>query len=533
MNPLIRSLMMNLKRRRKQKSWGTYFLAILWEWRPRYKCHDNSYYLCTNLQCLQSAKQDWISGEVDIPTFHCPRCRDHWYGVSSVPCDEELARLIREGLWQTGNSSKDTKNTRNAREFSLESTKNNKSEAFYSGGRLQARIPSLKSNTYRNKSNSDLDNWEMKRGKEALGEKRNRKKRITFHLDNNDANNDDDADGATGSRESGTQLQGLVEEGPYTGSGEEGAGNGSIGEASGISGIVSSVGSEVVEDATSGDISGEHNIIVGTGRQSGDTYTDGSKDGPNFTRDDNLRKASSQAADHDTTKEAKGSGKLTSHQQREASHGKGGGLSGLEDDWRGNMGAVEDVELRGSGSGRGRQTGAVGDGMSEDREGVDRKQEHVSELENGEALDGSENENNRNRSSHRNGNQSPSTSTGSGKTPGSEKVENSLTKLTHYGKRVRKNGGYMRAVSPTSSKWGDPLHARSFLSSTSTGVSRTPSTSSLTQDNNTSSSSSGELGFRTKKGSQFLPPIVNPIHSSPFTSIEGPSITRPWIFSYH
>lgn len=196
------------------------------------------------------------------------------------------------------------------------------------------------------------------------------------------------------------------------------------------------------------------------------------------------------------------------------------------------MGAVEGVELRG-GSGRGRQTGAVGDGMSEDSEGVDRKQEHVSELENGEALDGSENENNRNRSSHRNGNQSPSTSTGSGKTPGSEKVENSLTKLTHYGKRVRKNGGYMRAVSPTSSEWGDPLHARSFLSSTSTGVSRTPSTSSLTQDNNNTSSSNGELGFRTKKGSQFLPPIVNPIHSSPFTSIEGPSITRPWIFSYH
>ena len=34
--------------------------------------------------------------------FHCPRCRDHWYGLTPFPCDEELARLIREGLWYTG-----------------------------------------------------------------------------------------------------------------------------------------------------------------------------------------------------------------------------------------------------------------------------------------------------------------------------------------------------------------------------------------------------------------------------------------------
>ena len=37
-----------------------------------------------------------------VPEFHCPRCRDHWYGLSAFPCDEELARLIREGLWHTG-----------------------------------------------------------------------------------------------------------------------------------------------------------------------------------------------------------------------------------------------------------------------------------------------------------------------------------------------------------------------------------------------------------------------------------------------
>ena len=51
---------------------------------------------------LQAQHIDWNAGEVAIPTFHCPRCRDHWYGLTSHPCDEELARLIREGLWYTG-----------------------------------------------------------------------------------------------------------------------------------------------------------------------------------------------------------------------------------------------------------------------------------------------------------------------------------------------------------------------------------------------------------------------------------------------
>ncbi len=60
-----------------------------------------------NINCsysipFQATKNDWISGDIALPKFHCPRCRDHWYGVSAFPCDEELARLIREGKWYTG-----------------------------------------------------------------------------------------------------------------------------------------------------------------------------------------------------------------------------------------------------------------------------------------------------------------------------------------------------------------------------------------------------------------------------------------------
>lgn len=51
---------------------------------------------------MQVQHVDWTAGEIAIPEFHCPRCRDHWYGLTHYPCDEELARLIRQGLWATG-----------------------------------------------------------------------------------------------------------------------------------------------------------------------------------------------------------------------------------------------------------------------------------------------------------------------------------------------------------------------------------------------------------------------------------------------
>lgn len=52
--------------------------------------------------CMQVQHVDWTAGEIAIPEFHCQRCRDHWYGLTHYPCDEELARLIRQGLWATG-----------------------------------------------------------------------------------------------------------------------------------------------------------------------------------------------------------------------------------------------------------------------------------------------------------------------------------------------------------------------------------------------------------------------------------------------
>ena len=66
-----------------------------------------------------------------------------------------------------------------------------------------------------------------------------------------------------------------------------------------------------------------------------------------------------------------------------------------------------------------------------------------------------------------------------GSSKGSGSCRGSLA-MSDHGKNVRKGIGYMRAVSPTSSEWGDPHHGRSFTSSTAT--SRTGSTSNLLRD---------------------------------------------------
>ena len=96
-----------------------------------------------------------------------------------------------------------------------------------------------------------------------------------------------------------------------------------------------------------------------------------------------------------------------------------------------------------------------------------------------------------------------------------------------HGKNIRKAGGYMRAVSPTSSEWGDPLHARSFISSTAT--SRAGSSSNLLHLSDEEDNDGG---------APILPPImVPPIHKKQVVDLsdllDGFQFTRPWTFSYH
>lgn len=93
-----------------------------------------------------------------------------------------------------------------------------------------------------------------------------------------------------------------------------------------------------------------------------------------------------------------------------------------------------------------------------------------------------------------------------------------------HGKNVRKAVGYMRAVSPSQSDWGDPMHARSYISSTATS-SRAGSTSNLLRD-------------EVEEEELTLPPIVPPItNKKPMIDLSdligGIQLTRAWTFSYH
>jgi len=130
---------------------------------------------------LQGQNKDWVSGEVSVPKFHCPRCRDHYYGLTPFPCDEELARLIREGLWHTGETatSPDKGIRHGMMRASLSSSdthRNRKSSEGDLRTSSKLKLPPLDTNTSSLLQNSSQDNSNTTTNK--------RKKKISFALDN-------------------------------------------------------------------------------------------------------------------------------------------------------------------------------------------------------------------------------------------------------------------------------------------------------------------------------------------------------------
>ena len=100
-------------------------------------------------------------------------------------------------------------------------------------------------------------------------------------------------------------------------------------------------------------------------------------------------------------------------------------------------------------------------------------------------------------------------------------------------KGAHKAGGPVRPTSPSQSDWGDPYHARPYISSTATS-SRAGSTSNLLRDQEEEEEEEEE-----ERGGA-LPPIVNvPAISGkkPLFNLsdlfDGIQFTRAWTFSYH
>ena len=126
-------------------------------------------------------KHDWVSGEVNIPKFHCPRCRDHWYKFSSLPCDEELARLIKEGLWYTGNKPKGDRNRSKQNKFVPMESQTISKERQGSAHLSSSHSDKLqKHDMYNRKAGTSGSEWSREDDEEIK-----RKKMITFQLQEN------------------------------------------------------------------------------------------------------------------------------------------------------------------------------------------------------------------------------------------------------------------------------------------------------------------------------------------------------------
>lgn len=459
-------------------------------------------------------KQDWISGEIDIPTFHCPRCRDHWYGISSFPCDEELARLIREGLWKTGNTGKDdTNQSSKLKDVAFKSGKLNEKESYHSA-LDERKLPFIKHGSFHlSKGTSESSSWEMRRKQEEL--KNKRKKRITFQLDDDtqsggsNSSMDQDMSGAGSGNTSDSKG------GTLGGSGIKDEGSGATCDYDASNGRG---GDKERSGGGDGNRREEGDRREGIQKMKrGDMVTDSNVErlvdsGLELMASENRRRGNKSKGNRDNL-----IGSDSSSQQESGRHKGGDKSANRSMSGGGGVGSGNNMGLRGQ-----NQISAANSHGSESKEGWDsgtnvsgEEQEVGQRVKDGE---GQEMQGGKNRYNLDDDSSSRSESGASQ----DSKTEKSVTKPTDYGKRIRKSGGYMRAVSPTSSEWGDPLHARSFISSTAT--SRMGSNSDLTADEDGSSSSN-----------TFLPPIVHPIHRPPtLTNLDwGPDITRPWTFSYH
>lgn len=444
-----------------------------------------------------------MSGEVDIPKFHCPRCRDHWYGYSSVPCDEELARLIREGLWHTGNKEKKVQGSYKPGMFVPGHTQTDTGDtAGSTSSTPRGKLPRLKSG-YKKNTPAGNGDWQNKQGE---GDKR--KRRITFKLDDSasdgsstDLNSNGLAGGAghmgganelgkTGSNGSGLRKIGR---GRADGGGGASGGDTDLGRIGEGKGHNKGRSSSSNGDVSSGDQSSYDYLLSGGCGNGGKEATNGGSHNLNSAH---IKSSAQQPWLQRSTETNLPAGKYSWRNGHDGSQG------------------LETTDGSNSKNSSGRVDG-LSAGAAADTSG---KTTATSQLEGDDKDTNGSNFGNGNRKTGNGAINSGPGSSGEDGTSSAHPVD--------HGKRIRKPGGYMRAVSPTSSEWGDHLHARSFISSSI--HSRSGSISSISGGRGPAKDSETSLN-----GAEKLPPIVpRIIGPDDHLSEWRPNITRAWTFSY-
>ena len=474
---------------------------------------------------LQGRRPDWIAGEVDIPTFHCPRCRDHWYGLTDVPCDEELARLRREGLWPLGKDGGDKRLNTHGGGKTLRPVSSRREYNALSSGSSAVKLPKLR----RKKDGEDSDKSSRGAGSQTELNKK-KKKRISFKL------GDESQPGSSGP--SGVSLDGDDSLGGKGRRSKDKSGSGSgLGEGSGSNigdgggGRRYSRGKGIGGDLGAGE-DGLGSSRGGLGKDEGESsrhkqglmsgggglvgsnksgWLDGGEDSDISLHRKGIKGQSSKDDGVDRndgddgqsgTQNSKFNANFGNLSAGKDGSGAGGiGRSGLEQ----SAISSNDGDVNGIKSGLGTQrAGDDGTGMGHGKSGKSRNTDSANLTSSSQV-----------------------SRAGSSKGSRSGSRRGSLA-LSDHGKNVRKGVGYMRAVSPTSSEWGDPHHGRSFISSTAT--SRTGSTSNLLRDL--------EREKDEEPTSKSLPAIVPQIKKKQplldFSDLMGGfQLTRAWTFSYH
>ena len=458
----------------------------------------------------QGRRPDWNAGEVDIPRFHCPRCRDHWYGLTPFPCDEELARLIREGLWYTGEKGNvkllkdETKSTRRRSASVKDEFKS------LSSGSLPLNLKNKRTTLRAQNSRDNLETWQ---GAVDPAKKKG-KKHITFKLDAENG-------GSSGRR------SGLLDSGDS--SGQSRASNGPIESGSGPSGdlesgggLLKSIGSGGGATTGFGDEGDELNTARPSTKSRGSHFgahsegqsvdSDGSgidaggKSGSRHLKGGKMKMKNGRDGFGEGTNSSGMFGKdhLGARNSKNKKIEDGSGRTNIDGSTN-----VDGSTSSGLGTGSGKWASHSGSATSS---GMDSQRQERG------GSDGF------GRNVHHTSSQQGSLTnlSSSSKVQRSGDHKGALGREDH-GKNVRKAVSYMRAVSPTQSDWGDPMHARSYISSTVTS-SQTGSTSNLLKGK--------------EEGELTLPPIVPPIRKKdPMTDLSsmmaGIQFTRAWTFSYH
>ena len=454
---------------------------------------------------VQGNRPDWVAGKLGIPEFHCPRCRDHWYGITNVPCDEELARLIREGLWHTGNEGvKGDSGHRRRRQHG----KPDKDRNYKSHSSVSLSSKSSSTELHRNAPSKDIKGQRVSNLASEEKDSKKPKKRITFKLDSG-------FESSGSNNGSKTQLDGYggYKKAQGTKSFGDGLspGDSRLLDSAGVSGKqaggVNSVGGDVGDacEAGGGGVAGNH-------RKGTHDSNNQLKSGNSGLLDDFERRKKRTDQDsvggliqsvsggqqsvggrHDSLQTA--SGVVTNN---------GGGYDGRN--------AFNDKKSDSTLKATGSSNASNGTGQNADNIRATTTSVIIDDgRRNSEQIGGD-----------------PSSLTSSSQVRHTGSRRGSLSTEDH-GRSVRKAGGYMRAVSPSASEWGDPTHARPFISSTATSrtVSRVGSAVNL-------------LGSNEDKDNKrvSLPPIVPAINNKkPLLDLSdlqgGLQFTRAWTFSYH